>query len=53
MDPTQYKALQNFYQVTRKQLEDALAKERLELQNKYSRYLMSNDLPIILLDCFL
>ena len=53
IEPTQYKALQNFYKVTQKQLDNALAKERLELQKKYSRYLTTNDLPIVLLDCFL
>ena len=53
MDSSWYKTLQNFYKVTRKQLEDALAKEQLELQKKYGRYLTSNDLPIVLLDCFL
>ena len=50
VDPSRYKALQNFYKVTQKQLDDALAKEQLELQKKYSRYLTTNDLPIVLLD---
>ena len=53
VDPTWYKALQNFYKVTRKQLDDALAKEWLELQKEYGRYLTSNNLPIVLLHCFL
>ena len=53
VDSSRYKALQNYYKVTRKHLDDALAKERLELQKKYSRYLTTNDIPIILLDCFL
>ena len=53
VDPTWYKALQNFYKVTRKQLDDALAKEWLELQKKYGCYLTTDDLLIILLDCFL
>ena len=35
VDSSQYKALQNFYKITRKQLEDALAKERLEIQKLY------------------
>ena len=53
IEPTRYKALQNFYKVTRKQIDNALAKERLELQKKYSRYLTTNVLPTVLLDCFL
>ena len=53
VEPTQYKALQNFYKVTWQQLEDALAKERLELQKKYGWYLTTDDLPIVLLDYFL
>ena len=53
VEPSWYKVLQNFYKVTPTQLENALAKERLELQKKYSRYLTTNDLPIVLLDCFL
>ena len=53
VDPSGYKALQNYYTVTRKQLDDALAKEQLELQKKYGRYLTTDNLPIILLDCFL
>ena len=53
VEPTQYKALQNFYKVTWKQLDDALAKEQLELQKKYGCYLTTDDLLIILLDCFL
>ena len=51
--PSQYSALQNFYKSTQKQLEDALAKEQLELQKRYSRYLTTNDILIVLLDCFL
>ena len=35
VDPTQYHSLENYYKITRKQLEDALAKERLEIQLKY------------------
>ena len=53
VDPSRYKALQNYYKVTRKQLEDALAKGRLEFQEKYGHYITSNDLLIVLLDCFL
>ena len=53
VEPTRYKALQNFYKVTQQQLQDALAKEWLELQKKYGRYLTSNNLPIVLLHCFL
>ena len=51
--PSQYNALQNYHKSTCKQLEHTLAKERLELQKKYSRYLTTNDIPIVLLDCFL
>ena len=51
--PSRYNALQNFYKSTRKQLKNALAKERLELLKKYGRYLTTNDIPITLLDCFL
>ena len=53
VDPARYKPLQNFHKVTQKQLEDALAKERLELQKKYGQYLKTNDLLIVLLDWFL
>ena len=53
VEPSRYKSLLNYYDLTRKQLKDALAKERLELQKKYSWYLTTNDIPIILLDCFL
>ena len=53
VEPSRYKALQNFYKVTRKQLDNALAKEWLELQKKYGRYLITNDIPTVLLDCFL
>ena len=51
--PSWYNALQNFFKSTRKQLDNALAKEQLELQKKYGRYLTTNDILIILLDCFL
>ena len=52
VDSSQYKALQNFYKITQKQSEDALAKEQLELQKKYDHYLTTNEIPIVLLDCF-
>ena len=50
---SQYTTLQHYYKVTRKQLDNALAKERLELQIKHGRYFIANDIPITLLDCFL
>ena len=53
VEPSWYKAIQNLYKVTWTQLDDALAKEQLELQKKYGRYLTTDNLPIILLDCFL
>ena len=53
IEPSRYRSLLNYYNLTRKQLQDALDKERLELQIKYGRYLTSNDIPITLLDCFL
>ena len=53
VDTTWYTTLQRYYTVTHKQLDDAIAKERLELQKKYGRYLITNDIPITLLDCFL
>ena len=53
MDPSRYKALQNLYKITQKQLDNALAKERLELQKKNGHYLTTNNIPIVLLDCFL
>ena len=51
--PSQFKSLLNYYDRTRKQLEDALAKERLEIQLKYGRYLVADELPITLMDCIL
>ena len=51
--PTRYHSLLNYYNLTRKQLQDALDQERLELQKKYGRYLTTNNIPITLLDCFL
>ena len=53
VEPTRYKSLLNYYNLTRKQLEDALAKERLEIQLKYGRYLVPDELPITLMDCIL
>ena len=53
IDTTWYKTLQHYYKVTQKQLDDALAKERLELQIKYGWYLTTDDILITLLDCFL
>ena len=53
VDTTQYTTLQHYYKVTRKQLDNALVQERLELQTKYGRYLVSDEMPIYLLDCFL
>ena len=51
--PSQFKSLLNYYNRTRAQLEDALAKERLEIQLKYGRYLVPDELPITLMDCIL
>ena len=53
VEPTRYKSLLNYYDLTQKQLEDALAKERLEIQLKYGRYLVPDELPITLMDCVL
>ena len=53
VEPYRYKSLLNYYDLTRKQLQDALAKERLEIQQKYGRYLVPDDLSITLMDCFL
>ena len=53
VEPSRYKSLLNYYDLTRKQLENALAKERLEIQLKYGRYLVPDDLSITLMDCFL
>ena len=53
VEPSQYKSLLNYYDLTQQQLEDALAKERLEIQLKYGRYLVSDELPITLMDCIL
>ena len=53
VEPSRYKSLLNYYNLTRKQLQDALTKERLEIQQKYGRYLVPDDLPITLMDCLL
>ena len=53
IEPSWYKSLLNYYNLTRKQLEDALAKERLEIQLQYGQYLVSDELPITLMDCIL
>ena len=53
VEPSRYKSLLNYYDLTRKQLEDALAKEQLEIQLKYGRYLVPDELPITLMDCIL
>ena len=51
--PSQFKSLLNYYNRTREQLENALAKERLEIQLKYGRYLVPDELLITLMDCIL
>ena len=43
----------NYYNLTQKQLQDALAKERLEIQKLYGRYLVPDEIPITLMDCIL
>ena len=53
VEPSRYKSLLNYYTITQKQLEDALAKERLEIQLKYGQYLVPDELPITLMDCIL
>ena len=53
VEPSRYWSLINYYNITRKQLQNALEQEWLELQKKYGWYLTTNDIPIILLDCFL
>ena len=35
VEPSRYKSLLNYYDLTRQQLQNALAKERLEIQQKY------------------
>ena len=53
VEPSRYKSLLNYYDLTRKQLHDALAKEQLEIQQLYSQYLVPDELPITLMDCIL
>ena len=53
VEPSRYKSLLNYYNITRKQLEDALAKEWLEIQKLYGRYLVPDKIPITLMDCIL
>ena len=53
VEPSRYCSLLNYYNLTQKQLQDALDQEQLELQKKYGRYLTTNDIPITLLDCLL
>ena len=53
VEPSRYKSLLNYYDLTRKQLQNALAKEWLEIQQNYGRYLVPDNLPITLMDCFL
>ena len=53
IEPSWYKSLLNYYDITRKQLENALAKERLEIQQLYGRYLVPDELSITLMDCIL
>ena len=53
VEPSWYKSLLNYYDLTWNQLQDALAKEQLEIQLKYGRYLVPDELPITLMDCIL
>ena len=53
VEPSRFKSLLNYYDITRKQLQNALAKERLEIQKLYGRYLVPDELPITLMDCIL
>ena len=53
IDTSQYNTLQCYYKYSRKQFEDALVQEQLELQIKYGKYLTSDEIPIYFLDCFL
>ena len=53
IDTTQYLSLQWYYKITGKQLQNALDKERLELQIIYARYHSSDDMSPYLLQCFL
>ena len=53
VEPSRFNSLQNYYKITWKQLQNALDQEWLELQMKYGHYLTTNEIPIVLLDCFL
>ena len=53
VEPSRYKSLLNYYDLTRNQLQNALAKERLEIQKLYGRYLVPDEIPITLMDCIL
>ena len=53
VDPSWYKSLLNYYNLTHKRLEDALAKEWLEVQSQYGCYLVPDELTITLMDCIL
>ena len=53
IDTSWYTSIQHYYKITGKQLQDALVQEWLELQITYARYLVSDDIPPYLLDCFL
>ena len=53
IEPRYFLHLQHFYKTTQEQLDNALVQERLELQAKYGRYVITNEILITLLDCFL
>ena len=62
IDTLRFDRLQEYYKVTKRELllklekqrvQDALANERLEIQLKYGRYLVPDELPITLMDCIL
>ena len=53
IEPSRYKSLLNYFDLTQQQLNNALAKERLEIQKLYGRYLVPDELPITLMDCIL
>ena len=53
IEPTRYCSLVNYYKITQEHLQNALAKEQLEIQLKYGRYLIPDEIPITLMDCIL
>ena len=53
VDTSWYTSLQRYYKITGKQLQDALVQEWLELQIKYGRYIVSDDMTPYILQCFL